>query len=532
MQELRGSTYTGQHSALKSRVERLKGENQALRDRVEAFKEEKRALQKDLRAHRKLLKEIPGGVVLIVEDKILFVNETTRRLLDCTEEELLGRSYLDFLHPDVVEYETSIHHKRLSGKPAPYQYETYINTKNDEAVCIEVRIKKIRYNGRTAFLVDGIDLDKRKQEEVRLRRSKKMEAIDRMASGLKREVGRCVDLLREHAVHLKALESFGDSALAESLRRIEAVTKRADSITRQLDSLTRKRLDISDTVLFDLRKVVQDAVETTRPKWKGNPESRGVKINVRTHLRTLSPIRGRPEEMEDVFVSMVLNAVDALPNGGDIYLTAEENSGLAHVYIQDNGVGIPDNVKERIFDPFFTTKGDSRLGLGLSLDHAITTRHGGEIEVISQEGRGATFVIKLPLAQKTSLPVARGHKKRIRDSHILIIGDDCIEKDLLSQLLVSKGGHVTSATTGREALKLLKKNKFDLAVADRNSPYIEASKIISKVKAMHPTLPVILVNARDEDESLGADRAFGRPLEMDGILLLVSETLQMRGAAE
>jgi len=523
---------TGQHSPLKNRVERLNGENQTLRKKMEALRKENLSLRKDLRAGSKLLKEIPGGVVLIVEDKIRFINETARRLLECTEEELLGQSYFDFIHSDSVEHERSFHQKRLSGKPSPYQYETHLNTKSGEAVCIEVRIKRIRYYGRTAFLVDGIDLDQRKQEEMRFRRIQKMEALDRMASGLNRETRRCLSLLSEHAIHLQALESLGDSDLAESLKRIEAITERANFITQQLDSLTKKQPDTSDIVLFDLRKVVQDAVEITRPKWKRDPEGHGVKINVKTHLRALSPVRGHPKEMEDVFVSMILNAIDALPDGGDIYLTAEENSGLAHVYIQDNGAGIPDDIKDRIFDPFFTTKDGSRPGLGLSLDHAIITRHGGELEVMSQEGQGSTFIIKLPLAQNTPSSGARGHKKRIRDSRILIIGDDGIVKDLLSQLFVSKGGSITGATTARDCLKLLRKNTFDLAIADRNSPHIEASKIIPKIKELDPTLPVVLVNARDKGERLGADLVIGRPLEMDGILLLVSEALQMRGTSE
>jgi nitrogen-specific signal transduction histidine kinase/CheY-like chemotaxis protein len=397
-------------------------------------------------------------------------------------------------------------------------------------------VKKIRYQGRRAFLLHLTDLDQKKQEEEQLVRSQKSEAIVRMGLGLSREFKQCLSALKENPLFLENIESLGEAGITESLRRIEAITEKGDLITQQLDCLTKVEQQRSDLVLFDLRKVVKEAVSKTRPNWDGAAVRGGGKIHLKTYLRTVSPVEGDPKEIKDALTSIISNAVDALSDGGEIYLTMEESSGLAHVYVQDNGSGIRDDIKDKIFDPFFTTRGGAGTGLGLSLAYAIINRQGGEIEVMSQEGRGSTFIIKLPLARKasSSKSKSRGAKKRVKDLHTLIIGDEDMVKDLLSQIFVSKGGKVTSVSTGMEGLKSLKKNKFDLVIADQNTPYLELSKIIARIKKIDRALPIALVNADEEKgksvyslKALGADLVIGKPLDADRILSLVSKALAL-----
>lgn len=525
---------TRQYKTQKSWVENLKGKNQTLRERLACLRKENQVLQKALKDSRRLLNDMPGAVVLVKEGKIIFTNQTAWKKLGYTQEEFLERHFINFVHPDSVEYVRNLHQRRISGKSVPDKYEAYLTTKNGEPLFCEVRLRKIRYQGRRAFLLHLTDLDQKKQREEELVRSRKLEAIVRMGLGLSREFKQCLSPLRESPLFIEKIESLGVPGITESLKRIEAVTEKAELITQQLDCLARVEKEKSDLVLFDLRKVLKEAVSITRPNWDGAVMSGGGKVHLKTYLRMLSPVEGDPKEIKAALVSIISNAVDALSGGGEIYLTTEESSGFAHVYVQDNGPGIRDDIKDKIFDPFFTTRADSRTGLGLSLAYAIITRHGGEIEVMSQEGRGATFIIKLPLARKPSSSKSRRTKKRVKDSHTLIIGDDGMVNDLLSQIFVSKGGKVTSASTGVAGFKLLKKNKFDLVIADKNTPYLELSKIIPKMKKIDRTLPIALVNADEERgksldslKALGADLVIGRPLDADRILSLVSKTLAL-----
>ena len=288
--------------------------------------------------------------------------------------------------------------------------------------------------------------------------------------------------------------------------------------------------DETNTVNCDLRKIIRDAVGSTRYLWKEDAEERGIKVDVKTYLRDVSPVEGNPDELKNIFVNMILNAIDALPSGGEVYLTTEESAGYAYVYIQDNGVGIPDDIKDRIFDPFFTINDGSKVGLGLSIAYATIKRHGGEVEVMSHKGQGATFIIKLPIAQKHPSPKAGGAKKKINNSQILVIAEEGMVKDILSQLLVNKGGKVTTAYADIEWVKLLGKKKFDLVIADLNMSNLRSSKMISKIKKMHRDRPIILVNA-EEGEEFGADLVIGRPLQMDRVLSLISEVLSNKGVA-
>jgi two-component system, cell cycle sensor histidine kinase and response regulator CckA len=525
---------TRQRQHLENRVEKLKDQNLTLRKKLNALKKENKSLEKALGDTRKLLRDIPGSVVLIQDEKIILMNETARDQLGYAEEEILGRNFLDFIHPDSVEYVKNLHERRVSGKQVPDDYETYLVTRGGENLCCEFRVKKIRYQGRTAFLFDITGLDQRKQKEMRILRSQKMEALTRMATGLGREFDRFLSMLDEHSLRAKKIEPVPDKNFIQSLRKIEVARERGTFIIEQLSCLTMTQSERSDIVLLDLKKTVQNVVAATRPRWKGDIKNPVVRINVKTYLRALSPVEACPREIEDALMNIMLNAIEALPEGGEIYLTTEENGGFAHVYVQDNGVGIPDHIKDKIFDPFYTTKGVSRMGLGLSLAYAIINRHKGEIEVISQEGQGATFIIRLPLAPKTPPSKAKGPKKRIRDSNILIIADEVIVKDLLSQLLVSKGGRVTTVSTGMECLKLLRKNRFDLVIADLDTADLNAPVIIPKIRNMDKSLAVTLVNAVEEEghsralKKMGADLVIGRPLDMDRALSLISGVLAKR----
>ncbi len=502
-----------QLNTVKSWVDSLKDKNQTLREKNTAFKKENQILEKALRNSRKLLKDIPGGVALIQDEKIILINEAAWKGLGYTEEELLGRNFLDFIHPDSVEYVRNLHQKRLSGKTVPDKYETYLISKNGEALCCEVRVKKIRYHGRRAFLLNVTGLNKRKKREAQLRQSQKMEAIVCMASGLRRELNNCLSILDDYKANPNELSE-----------KIEVVKREGSSIGKKLATLARDECDESDAKLCDLKSIVKDAVASTQHRWKEDLEESRIKIDVKTYLRDVSPVAGNSEEIKDVFVNMILNAVDALRDGGVVYLTTEESSGYAYVYIQDNGVGIPDDIKDKIFDPFFTTKYPSNMGLGLSMAYATIKRYGGEIEVMSNKGQGSTFTIELPLAQKSLLSKAGGAKKRINNSKILFIADEGMVKDVLSQLLVSKGSKVTTAYADKEWLKLLGKNRFDLVIAELNTSNLRSSRLVSKIREIHRDLPIILVNA-EEGEKFGADLVIGRPLQMDRVLSLVSEVL-------
>ena len=527
-----------QQGNLKNRIERLKGENKTLKEKLTSLKKDHRLVEKALREDRQLIHDIPVPLFLIREGKIIMTNETAQEWLGYKEKEILSRSFLDFVHPDSLESVSALYRKMIAGRSVPDMYETYVIGKDGDTLYCEVHLKKIRFQRRRAFLMNLIGLDRRVQSERQRSQSEKMEALIRMASGLRQELIDCRRIFDNKVPHSRKSVSPNETRFLEYLEKIKKLQKKEDTLLQKLAVLAKTNKNESDAVLFDLKKNVQNAVVSIFPKSKEALTLDDTKIRIRTYLRKLAPVRGHPKEIQGVFQSMISNAVEAMPKGGEIYLTTEEDPDFAYVYIQDNGVGIPKEIQGKIFDPFFSTKSGSFTGLGLSLANAIVGRHRGEIEVMSSEGQGTTFIVKLPLAKKPQSLKGRYVRKRIKNSHILVISDGGIFEDLLCQLYISKGGKITSALNGAEGLKLLKRNKFDLVIVDLNVPFNESSKIIATIKKIEQGLPVALIAGDDKRrplralKRLGVDLIIGRPLEIDSTFNLISQTLSTRMSSE
>ncbi|GAF92334.1 unnamed protein product, partial [marine sediment metagenome] len=120
-------------------------------------------------------------------------------------------------------------------------------------------------------------------------------------------------------------------------------------------------------------------------------------INIKEELGKLPPLSGIRSELIEVLTNFIFNALEAMPQGGEITIRTEAKENEVLLYFTDGGQGIPDTIKRRIFDPFFTTKGHKALGLGLSVCYGIIKRHEGKIKVESTEGKGTTFTISIPI---------------------------------------------------------------------------------------------------------------------------------------
>ena len=155
----------------------------------------------------------------------------------------------------------------------------------------------------------------------------------------------------------------------------------------------------------DLREVVRHAVEIVRPRWSQS-DLRGTSITVRQDLTPVPPVQARGAELREALINLVLNAVDAMPQGGVIRLETRPEGEWVILSVADSGTGIPPEVRRRIFEPFFTTK-DTGTGLGLSIVSGIVSSYGGTVDVESGVGTGTTFTIRLPVAPARVLSPAR-----------------------------------------------------------------------------------------------------------------------------
>ncbi len=502
---------TARKNAVKARLEALKKENDKLKNKLSILNGENRELQKDHLNIQRILDELPSPIILIKNDEIILSNAESWTFLGYTRQEYFNRNLPDLVHSLSRDHVRQTYHEYSAGKPLPGSFEIYLKKKDGTPLYCEVFWKKILYQGRSAILLNVMALDKWRRREKEMLRMEKDQAIKRLISGL--------------------FEDDGDKP-----RSVDHVSQKAEKILNALGILSPGDADTSEMKVIDLKKVVQDAVAAGRIQSR---ESDHDGIQIKTYLRNISSVLGHPEKLQAALEHLIQNAIEAVKEYGEIYLTTEENAGYAWIYIQDNGGGIDDDMEHQIFDPFFTTKANGHKGLGLSLTNAIITQHGGEIKVINREGQGASFVIKLPLytAPVKKKDVGRP-KNHIRDAFILALSQGNILMDILIQELAGRGGRITEVTSFAEGLNILKKKKVDLIVADMASPDLMTKKAIKDVLPGKWHSPFVLVDTVGNRKSVhqyeksGADFVLKKPLEMKRIFRQISEIIQYHKASK
>lgn len=289
--------------------------------------------------------------------------------------------------------------------------------------------------------------------------------------------------------------------------------------------------DQSHVTLFDLNDVVRDLVALIGPKLEDRSRLLGVNYNLKTFLRSGSPVRGNPEEIRAVITDMIVKAVGAMPEGGHIYLTTEENEDHAFIYMQDSGEGIAEQINGPILDTSLSPDGEGGSGLGRSRAHGIVQRHRGGMEVKRGKGNGAIVTIRLPVEREK--PEARGGTRRVRmrNARILIIEAHHILGELLRQVLRSKGCRAETAVSPLEGLNRLKRRRFDLLIAGTAVAEAKMKSFVKRAKKMDGSLPVVLIVSGDGSEKAAeirgtdADLVIKRPLEMEHFAGRISDIL-------
>jgi len=513
----------------KKRLEKLRTQNQFTREKLGLVKKEKRDLQRALRYRSDLFHSIPVVLVLIQEEKVIDVNRIALNLLGYKAEEMIGRDILTFVHPPMRSVVGELHQKRLSGRKVPDRYEIDLVGKNGVRFSFEVRVGKIRLNGKKAFLMSLIPIDERKRRDKEQLQSKKMEALTTLAAGLIPHFNRNLKDIIEDTGKIREMLGPEDGTFMDGLSNIDTAASQLFKTTHMLETFSRSENDPSNVVLFDPKKIVKEAIALTEPMLKNEERVRGDEIHLRTYLRSVSPIEGDPNAIRDVIAYLIRNAVDAMPKGGDLYLTTEENAGQVFIYVQDNGSGVAEPVIEKLFDPCFTGNGRAGMGLGLSLSYAIVKRHHGDIEITSEKDQGTVTTIMLPCTKREPRPKTRPLKRRIKDAHILIIEDDEMIRELLSQLLGSKGFKVDTTDNGLDGLYKLKRKHFNLVIADAKAPGVAGQVLIRKMKKINQRLPFVLIDGHNDENKPGANRkssaelVINRPIDMNSLVQQVSE---------
>ncbi len=233
----------------------------------------------------------------------------------------------------------------------------------------------------------------------------------------------------------------------------------------------------------------------TKPYWYNEPRRQGVVIDATLEPVDVPPILGSPSELRDVFVNLILNAVQAMPQGGKIAIQINsDEKGRVLVSVKDTGTGMTDRVRARIFEPLFTTKGKRGTGMGLAVCYGTVQEHEGDIEVETRLGYGTSFVVSFPAADiDTNAVEAVEDTVMATPAQILVVDDEEMVRNVLARLLRLKGHEVTTAESGPIGLEILQTQSFDLIFTDQGMPEMAGREFAGAVRSVLPDIPIALI---------------------------------------
>ena len=328
-----------------------------------------------------------------------------------------------------------------------------------------------------------------KAMQERLVRGERLRTMGELSSGVAHEFNNLLTSILAR-VQLISLEPVG-AELKHDLDLIEKACLDAAEVVRRLQSFTRRERE-EDFTRVDLKEVCNDAVEFLRPLWSTRRRHGRAPVTVKVRTDEHLPVQGNATELREVVTNLLKNSLDALADGGHIDIEARAIPGGITLRFEDNGPGIPDDVQARVFDPFFTTKGERGTGLGLCLSQQIIERHGGEMALWSEQGKGTRFTIELPLAESAGSRAAT--QPQAQPLRVLVVDDDENVRVPLCRFLKRSGYETESAATGEDALEVARGMHPDVIISDVAMPGMNGIDLCEQLKKESPDVPVILMS--------------------------------------
>jgi CheY-like chemotaxis protein/anti-sigma regulatory factor (Ser/Thr protein kinase) len=355
-----------------------------------------------------------------------------------------------------------------------------------------------------------------------------LRALGQIASGIAHDINNALSpaalYTQSLLTHEPALSGRAREQLAVIQRAIEDV---AQTVQRMRAFYLPRGLEPT-LAPVDANQILREVIELTRARWSNMPQERGVVVEVQTDMAADLPrILGAESEVRDALTNLMLNAVDALPEGGKVILRTRFDSRDDQVIIeiQDNGVGMTETTRSRCLEPFFTTKGERGTGLGLPSVFGMLQRHGGELEIDSELGVGTTMRLVFPRAP-TGVELRGQHLAPTpRSLRILLVDDDPLLLKSMRDALELDDHQVVTAEGGQAGINTFADatasgEHFDAVITDLGMPHVDGRKVAARIRQLSATVPIIMLTGwghrliTTDDKPEHVDRVLSKPPKM------------------
>jgi two-component system cell cycle sensor histidine kinase/response regulator CckA len=494
----------------------------------------------------RLFEEAPVGICMLSADGIISdANQKLAAILHQPINVINGRPLVDYIGKE-AQKSTQEWLQRVARDDRAKSF-IEVPLKGGKEVITQLYAR--RFSGSDDFVMHFIDLTEQKNLEKQFTQSQKMQAVGQLAGGIAHDFNNLLTAMIGFCDLLLLRHKPGDPSFAD-IMQIKQNANRAANLVRQLLAFSRQQtlqprvLDITD-VLTELshllRRLIGSNIELTME-----------------HGSDLGLIKADQGQMEQVLINLVVNARDAMPQGGKLYVRTHNHTTMAEeplsneevlppgdwitIAIKDSGTGIKPDVLSHIFEPFFSTKDvGAGTGLGLATVHGIVHQTGGYISVRTMVGKGTTFTIYLPRHTEiaSEKPVVTIEEKPVihdltGSSKILLVEDEDAVRVFSARALTNKGYQVIDAPSGAIALQLLEEKKVDpeVLITDVMMPEMDGTTLAQIVREKYPHVKIIFISGYAEDkfkEHLGDNVYFlPKPFTLKQLATKVKEVIEGR----
>ena len=474
-------------------------------------REQAEKARKEAETKYRMLVEQVNAISYIAEIGIqgqwFYVSPQVEAILGYTPDEWLTISsrWAELIHPDDLSTVTAAEYASEEG--LPFQAEFRIKRKDGREVWLNDTGVVVQGSGPHPVM-EGIivDITERKLLETQLQQSRKMEAVGRLAGGIAHDFNNLLTIITGYT-ELALSRPSAPADLRADIERIESASSRAAALVRQLLAFSRKQVLQPKTL--DLNEIVLNLDKLLRRLMDEN-----VEMITRTH-ENVGKVKADPAQIEQVIMNLVVNARDAMPDGGRLVLETN-NVDLDSAYadehitvkpgryvmiaVSDTGVGMDENTVAHIFEPFYTTKESGRgTGLGLSTVYGIVKQSGGYIWVYSEPGKGSTFKVYLPRVddrlEDSTAPTVQVQPQRGSET-ILLVEDEEAVRDLIFTVLTEQGYEVIPSSDPKHAEQIVARDKreFHLLLTDVVMPGCSGRELAARVAIRRPGIRVLYMS--------------------------------------
>jgi PAS domain S-box-containing protein len=451
------------------------------------------------------------------EGRIMWINSAGAAMCGYAKEALIGQHFRGLVEESERDMTEERFRRTLAGEPQTV--ELRLLRRDGEVRYVATDSTPLVIEGRTTGVLSITrDVTEQRLERERAAQADKLRALGQLASGVAHDFNNALAAILGRAQLLR--RSSRDPDLSRGLDIILTSAEDAAATVRRIRSFARQ-LPGEGHAEVEVLELLRDAIEITRTRWENDARAGGLDYEVTVEGESALHTRGNASELREVFVNLIVNAIDAMPSGGRLSISCRGRGERLRLLFADKGMGMEEEVRARIFEPFFTTKGVHGTGLGLFVSYGIVERHGGHISAVSLPGRGTTFTVDLPyLEPAPHEAAARATHERAHTGSlsVLVVDDEEHVRGTLAEMIEALGHNVVSADGGRAALEALAGREFDLIFTDLSMPGMDGWEVAREVRRRSPHTRIAVVTGYGKDAArtqgdAPADIVIGKPFD-------------------